>query len=392
MSCWDLLGVPEGSDIYTIKKAYAKLLKKCHPEDDAEGYQELREAYNKAKKFTKKKSIILELGSDNNSNPNINEKRAKEESKFFNRLKEVYSDFSLRSDEKIWRDLLDFSFLWNVGNRKILEKEMLVFLSVHKYLPKKIWRILDCYFDWTSNEIELYKNNNKEIVDIVLNEMSTSEILGYEYIDSLPKEYIETFLDFRSKGYKFMKEKKLDLAKEYLLDAYSIYQDDLYLINILGDYNVLIKDLNFARSYYKKALAIKCNDLHAMTAIGNTYFQEKNYIKAIKYFERSFYMYNLQIDEENYEAYLNLAKCYCFVNKLEKAKEILEKLLEISPLDTYCSVYLKNVNKKIEEYNEKIKEDEIKKKEGTFQIFAKLKKGNFNSFNGFLSMKNTAAR
>ena len=22
MSCWDLLGVPEGSDIYTIKKAY----------------------------------------------------------------------------------------------------------------------------------------------------------------------------------------------------------------------------------------------------------------------------------------------------------------------------------------------------------------------------------
>ena len=49
MSCWDLLGVPEGSDISEIKKAYAKLLKKCHPEDDAEGYQELREAYNRAK-------------------------------------------------------------------------------------------------------------------------------------------------------------------------------------------------------------------------------------------------------------------------------------------------------------------------------------------------------
>ena len=56
MSCWDLLGVPEGSDIYTIKKAYAKLLKKCHPEDDAEGYQELREAYNKAKKHTPEKN------------------------------------------------------------------------------------------------------------------------------------------------------------------------------------------------------------------------------------------------------------------------------------------------------------------------------------------------
>ena len=36
MSCWDLLGIPEGSDISKIKKAYSKRLKKCHPEDDAE--------------------------------------------------------------------------------------------------------------------------------------------------------------------------------------------------------------------------------------------------------------------------------------------------------------------------------------------------------------------
>ena len=57
MSCWDLLGIPEGSDISKIKKAYSKRLKKCHPEDDAEGYQELREAYNKAKKLTKKKLV-----------------------------------------------------------------------------------------------------------------------------------------------------------------------------------------------------------------------------------------------------------------------------------------------------------------------------------------------
>lgn len=391
MSYWDLLGLPEGSDISKIKKAYAKRLKKCHPEDDAEGYQELREAYNKAIKYAKK-NLMVEANTGSDSNPNIKDPKLKEESKFFNRLKEVYNDFSLRTNEKIWRDLLDFSFLWNVGNRNIFEREVLVFLSSHKYLPRNIWRILDCYFDWTSNEIELYKNNNKELVDIILNEIYTSEILGYEYIDNIPKEYIETFLDYRSKGYKFMKEKKLDLAKQYLLDAYSIYQDDLYLINLLGDYNVLIKDLNFARSYYKKALTIRCNDLHAMTAIGNTYFQEKNYIKAIKYFERSFYMYNLQIDEENYEAYLNLAKCYCFVNKLEKAKEILEKLLEISPLDTYCSVYLKNVNKKIEEYSERIEEDDKKKKEGIFHIFEKLKKGNFNSFNGLLPMKNTATR
>lgn len=54
MNWWNVLDIAYDSDLKTIKKAYAKLLKIYNPEDDAEGYQRLREAYDEAVKYAKK--------------------------------------------------------------------------------------------------------------------------------------------------------------------------------------------------------------------------------------------------------------------------------------------------------------------------------------------------
>lgn len=48
MTCWDVLGLPSDADGRTIKRQYATLLKKTRPDDDPEGFQRLREAYEEA--------------------------------------------------------------------------------------------------------------------------------------------------------------------------------------------------------------------------------------------------------------------------------------------------------------------------------------------------------
>ncbi|MUG46196.1 J domain-containing protein [Paenibacillus woosongensis] len=53
MSIWEILGVEQTYDTSVIRRAYAKLLKIHHPEDDPEGYQRLREAYDRAMKLAK---------------------------------------------------------------------------------------------------------------------------------------------------------------------------------------------------------------------------------------------------------------------------------------------------------------------------------------------------
>lgn len=48
MSCWNVLDLSPDADARTIKRQYAVLLKKTRPDDDPEGFQRLREAYEEA--------------------------------------------------------------------------------------------------------------------------------------------------------------------------------------------------------------------------------------------------------------------------------------------------------------------------------------------------------
>jgi hypothetical protein len=48
MSCWTVLGLSADADVRTIKRQYAVLLKQTRPDDDPEGFQRLRDAYEQA--------------------------------------------------------------------------------------------------------------------------------------------------------------------------------------------------------------------------------------------------------------------------------------------------------------------------------------------------------
>ncbi|OMC95088.1 J domain-containing protein [Paenibacillus sp. FSL R5-0636] len=53
MTIWSMLEIEPTDELAIIKKAYAKKLKSHHPEDDPEGYQQLREAYDTAVKWAR---------------------------------------------------------------------------------------------------------------------------------------------------------------------------------------------------------------------------------------------------------------------------------------------------------------------------------------------------
>lgn len=50
-SIWEVLGLEQTLDVFAVRRAYAQKAKVCHPEEDPEGFLELRKAYQAALKY-----------------------------------------------------------------------------------------------------------------------------------------------------------------------------------------------------------------------------------------------------------------------------------------------------------------------------------------------------
>lgn len=378
MNWHKILEIPYDSDLKTIKKAYAKLLKIYNPEDDPEGYQRLREAYDTAIKHAKNNKqqnlhtnlienisdevSMLEYEADVNeeiikrqyrnidnsyeqqSNNNIN----KQIEEFLDKVNELYNDDSLKKDIKTWEELLNMDAIWNVYSAPIIEDYMFEFLVSHKDLPLNIWYILDYYFNWTKKERNLYKKYDIEMVEEVFKTLQNISQLKYEYIKQIDPYFIEKYLSLRRQGCEALKDRDYYEAQECLLSAYEIFTHDAELLKLIGEFYYKINDLDKSLEFYKLAFEINKFDLDVAFYIGiilsiNYYFSE-----ALPYLE----MY-LSANSNDISALYCIGSCYSFTDNLVKAKEIYKRLLELKPKNRKIKSCLKTIEARLEGKNVK---------------------------------------
>ena len=98
MNCWEILGLTEDADLREIKKAYASLVQKYHPEEQPEMYQKIYGAYQAALLMKKRKQsgdIMLPYTAEQPEMPDRSEQPEMTEVELSDNRENIQEEFAL---------------------------------------------------------------------------------------------------------------------------------------------------------------------------------------------------------------------------------------------------------------------------------------------------------
>ncbi|ANF97570.1 hypothetical protein [Paenibacillus bovis] len=289
MNIWMQLGIEKTNDIRAIKKAYASLLKQTHPEDDPEGYQQLREAYDKAVQWARthqdsdsstiqepsaehdhlvqstykqdsRQNLHLEKGpgltlaeddeSDNHKKlhllSRLNWQQAVIEEnnivkEFMEQTAKLYSNFAMRVELKNWMELMNRPAVWNISMQEEIGERLLDFLEEHHYLPPAVWSLLERTFNWAQQmeEDDSYFATRYPRVYFHMFSASFETDEGYTWLGRYADKDMEHYLFCRAAAYSELMMGEMKEAGSRIVQAMELIQDDADLLRIRIQYHML---------------------------------------------------------------------------------------------------------------------------------------------------------
>lgn len=338
MDYFKILGISPTKEEDEIKQAYFERLKSCNPEEDPNGFMELRRALEEALNSLKEPEM---MGSP-------------EAQALTKKMMEIYGDFSARIDGGSWQELLKLPVCQELDQEEEASCAVLAFIMDHYRIPHAIMKLLAEHFNWADRKEELEEKFPEGFVGFVLNHAEYDDPIDY-YAFPIEEEfdydsYIGTFYQLG----RAINEQEEEMAKEQYekMKEYKIEHPDTleqmvrYHLYILKDYEKaweLSGELleKYGRggtrllAYGRSGLAAeKMEEIapimeelreegseNALKLYGDYLFHQENYEDALKYF--------LKAREKAEEEWQALEEAICSVYR--KLSERYEKELEEHP-------------------------------------------------------------
>lgn len=300
MNIWSILDIQATEDKDAIKKAYRKRLTGVNPEDNPEGFMELRRAYEEAIRL-----------ADEPKNTADTDDTAGHDGLIYV-FNDIYNKFDRRISVKSWQELFDRDEFVALDTAEEAGSELLVFLMKHFYLPRRVWQCIVYGLDIRDRRSELIEKFPEDFIDYIINNSLYDDVLNYDLIEGdsdLFDSFIETYyrLDqsIRKRQYDEQKKyfdelDKMDVRHPYVMvshvrseiqqmneelaqkendgdsdytagltykqrigelygemvDLWKKYTDDIFITNTCGDICLILDDIDGAKKYYDMTMEL----------------------------------------------------------------------------------------------------------------------------------------
>ncbi len=299
------LGIEQTKDEEKISAAYRGLLPKHNPEDDAEGFKELRVAYETAISYAKKEDE--------------EEKELTDIDAWLKKVESLYNTADGRSNTDSWRELLMDKVCTDLGEMTRTREKLLIFLSNHFRFSNGIWQEIDKTFQIRDDIEELKESFSEDYLNYICVCIERPMMVDYSQLEvtCLDEEDadIDNYLDYMLGFYDRMDNQDEDI-KAFLnemdgLAKYNVWHplEDVVRLHICGK---RLDEANLAKTQGKP---VSEEEISAI----------KNYMS--KYIDRL-----LELDAD-LNPYLrgNLAEALWWLGEKEEACRIYKEILEKYP-------------------------------------------------------------
>jgi tetratricopeptide (TPR) repeat protein len=364
VNIWRILDIDPTEDILTIKKAYAKKLKLHHPEDDPEGYQQLREAYDRAIKMAKQRkekprteTFLVDLSTPGEervdedlptltvqrvlSTDDVHEQLDRDDQvdsidAFIEQVQALYDDFPSRINPENWTKLLHSDLVWDIQKSRLVRERLFDFLEEHHHLPKNVWVKLEECFHWRElMEKPYYLDEHSEEFCAYYRRQLDEPGLRFDALLQAADIDHNLFLSYRDAAYQALKENQLELAGNSLNAAIALFADDTDLLRLLGEYSQRIGDMAGAIDAFSRIISLQPDAIDNYVARAYIWYNHQHFTEA-----RNECGYILSQIPSHAEALSLLGKCQLKLGDVDQAKATFQQLLAANPHDYQALIML----------------------------------------------------
>lgn len=352
MDIWKVLGIEPTKDKEELKNIYRTKLSTVNPEDDAEGFMRLREAYEEAVRLA---DMDDNISDDKNETPLLSDIRV------------LYNDFYSRISTDAWRELLDRDEFISLDSAEDSFKTLMVFLMDNFYVPQDIWKIINEYFDIIVRKKELSEIYPADFIEYIINNAKYPDVLNYYLLEGNEEE----FDDYIAKYYGLdtaIRRRDIEKQKNYFneleeLDVYHPYFEICkakHKIQLMYTNSEDDSEESFATKYKDQLKEIQdsvvdlseelSQDFFIAITCGEIGMLREDYELAEIYIDKA-----LSIYPDNYIAKCKQADLKFYTKDYEKSRDIYLELLKINHYDNNVRAGMLKANYAlIEQFKKKI--------------------------------------